>query len=302
MAIKGSGFMYCGALLLLLALHISCARTAGWSDGRSLQVAGDQRGSVDPADDSSEDLEEGAEASSSMHAGERALFQYDPNRDLLDAKSFEGGKGESFVIVDPSDPQKLKGFVSFSVVYSEEAQERGMASQWTAAKRCEGLAKLLNTHTVLRAAVGEPIGFGDSRLLQVPIISLGGVATAPANRTEMRSLVEYIMNGGFILGGLTSEIEHGLQKYAGVVRNIDLRVEDLPLEHPIFRSFFNLIEDSSPGHRGQGGGDIRVTGYFIEDRLVSVGSMPGSWRGRINVVAFALTQKDGIAKQFKSSR
>lgn len=44
--------------------------------------------------------------------------------------------------------------------------------------------------------------------------------------------------------------------------------------------------------------DLGATGYYVGDRLVAVSGMPGDWRGRINLLVFALTQEGFLARQY----
>jgi hypothetical protein len=218
--------------------------------------------------------------------------EYDPARDLIGQKSFVGGRGRSFVIIDPANPQNLKGYVKF-------------------ATGSKALADLVAEYTGLHTEVPRNEASRVNDLMEVPVVESGqevrilerGMEAhiieggGGANQAGIQSMVEYLMRGGFVLGGLSSEIEHGLQKYGRLTPEVDFHSERLPHDHPIYHAFFDLTSELSPANRGPLRGDFQTTGYFIGGRLVSVTEMPGGERGTVNAVVFALTQEGGIARR-----
>lgn len=94
----------------------------------------------------------------------------------------------------------------------------------------------LNEFTGIQAKVVGSIGYSDRRLLELPVIG----DADPGNEAEIQQVVEYLQHGGFVLGELSPDVEHGLQKYGRLHPTVDFRSEVLLPDHPVFRAYFDL--------------------------------------------------------------
>lgn len=191
--------------------------------------------------------------------------EYDFALNLMDPASFRDGD-QSFVIIDPSDRQKLKGIVRLT------------------SKR---IADPVGEYTGLHTVIAENLD-----LRKLPIIE----GFMDARQAVGMSLVEYLTHGGFVLGlgEASPTLRQALMWEAGLVSEVDYHSEGLVPEHPIFHAYFDLSSKPMTAT----GEPIRTKGFFIGDRLVGVSGMPGDERGLVNAVVFALTQPGGIAKRY----
>ena len=140
------------------------------------------------------------------------------------------------VIQDAGDKQAIKGFVKMAQVMSSRALAGGTSGYGTVTLRIDTVDRLrdvLNEYTGLKAEFLGMITFDDPRLMEVPVILPQG---AP-NEAEMELLANYLLAGGFVLGGI---YEEALEKYGGLVRGKDFWSERLPETHPVYTAFFDL--------------------------------------------------------------
>lgn len=245
-----------GGFLFLLAVLLSCAgmRRAETESAAPLSV---------PAPTRPDTAAGPAHAQPELQLSDGGGNDFALN--LMDPASFSGGN-KSFVIIDPLDRQKLKGFVRLP---------------------SSSLADLVSKYTGLHVGTGGHIDPMD--------LPIGGVGFG-TSQVAVQDLVEYLRRGGFLLGvgEPPPDVRQALLKYAGLVYGIDYHSELLSPDHPIFHAYFDLPFES-PGPNGE---LIRAKGFFLGERLVGVSEMPGGEWGIINTVVFALTQPGGIAKQY----
>jgi hypothetical protein len=223
------------------------------------------------------------------------------------------------VIRDPRDKQSLKGFLRVGRLYSESSRGAGgkggargaglsVLIQGWENQGLRSLVQYLNYFTGLRVTYGDPVSFDDERLIELPWAMVG--ESGDLSETEMRHLARYLVAGGFLFGWV-SGVEEGLIKYEGLVQGKDFYVAPVPVDHPIFHSFFDM--DRMPRSE-------RVFGLWVHDRLCMFGT--GDQMGRadessfgtllgdqqrqpdnrmvqlaINAVVYALTQEGSITHQ-----
>lgn len=189
-------------------------------------------------------------------------MEYDPAVEIPDPSSYIGGGGQSFVIIDLSQPKDLRGYLR--------------CGKW--------LADLMGKYTGL--TIDENM---KTDLMNLPII--GG--TGAADHATRQRIVDYLTHGGFALGGVDLDMEHALRQ-----NNIDFHWEVLAADHPIFHCYFDLVAEPLFKHGAFGPESFRTRGFFIGNRLVSVVDMPGGEKGTVNAVVFALIQPGGIARRY----
>jgi len=200
------------------------------------------------------------------------LSAYAPQRGLIDIKHFCQGKRRAAVVIDPSNPQRVRGCLRLPYGYDR-------------------LANLLNERTTIRAEVDQSIDETGQDLFTRPFIGAPG----ELNRDEAIRLVEYLQSGGLLLGGMSEELKRSLVR-AEFVEMIDYRAETLQPDHPVFHSYFDLTAETDGGNRTSSLG-LPTVGYFMGDRLIAISGLPGQARGRINTVIYALTRPGALAYQ-----
>jgi hypothetical protein len=174
------------------------------------------------------------------------------------------------------------------------------------------LRDVLNEYTGLKAEFLGMITFDDPRLMEVPVILPQGTP----NEAEMDHLAQYLLSGGFVLGGV---YEEALEKYGGLIRGKDFWSERLPETHPIYSAFFDLKGGMPYGNSpsmGQGKSGVKtwnyLRGYFVKGRLAGITPGDGGWgwqndtRGgdstrqlqlAVNIIIYALTQEGSITQR-----
>ena len=205
------------------------------------------------------------------------LSTFDPHRGLLNVEDFCHGSRRAAVLIDPSDPQRVRGCLRL-------------------APGRRALADLLTRMTPIHVEIDESY---DGRH-EDPFTQLFMPAPlGELNRVEALQLVEYLQRGGLLLGTFSDPLKHSLQRHAQFVDGIDYREDILGPDHPIFHSYFDL--SAEVGHRGvprQPGMGMGPVGYFMGDQLIAVSGVPGRERGTINTVIYALTRPGSLAHQY----
>ena len=254
-------------------------------------------------------------AAASVTSTRASEHKIDMALEMLDVNSMDTGRYRAMVIQDAGDKQAIKGFVKMAQVMSSRALAGGTSGYGTVTLNIDTVDRLrdvLNEYTGLKAEFLGMITFDDPRLMEVPVILPQG---AP-NETEMEHLAEYLLAGGFVLGGI---YEEALEKYGGLIRGKDFWSERLPETHPVYTAFFDLKGGMPFGYSpsmGQGKAGVKpwnyVRGYFVKGRLAGVTPGDGGWgwqndtRGRdstrqlqlaVNIIIFALTQEGSITQR-----
>lgn len=254
-------------------------------------------------------------AATSVTSTRASEHKIDIALEMLDVNSMDTGRYRAMVIQDSGDKQAIKGFVKMAQVMSSRALAGGTSGYGTVTLNIDAVDRLrdvLNEYTGLKAEFLGMITFDDPRLLEVPVILPQG----EPNEAEMEHLADYLLAGGFVLGGI---YEEALEKYGGLVRGKDFWSERLPETHPIYTAFFDLKGGMPFGYSpslSQGKSGVRpwnyVRGYFVKGRLTGVTPGDGGWgwqnddRGgdstrqlqlAVNIVIFALTQEGSITQR-----
>ena len=238
--------------------------------------------------------------------------------EMLDVNSMDTGRYRAMVIQDAGDKQGIKGFVKMAQVMSSRALAGGTSGYGSVVTNVDVIDRLrdvLNEYTGLRADFVGLITFDDPRLLEVPIILPQG---AP-NEIEMANLADYLIAGGFVLGGVVGTYDEGLEKYGGLIRGKDFWSERLPEDHPVYTAFFDLKGGMPFGYSpslSQGKAGVRpwnyLTGHFVKGRMAGITPGDGGWgwqndnRGgnstrqlqlAVNIIVYALTQEGSITQR-----
>lgn len=238
--------------------------------------------------------------------------------EMLDVNSMDTGRYQAMVIQDASDKQAIKGFVKMAQVMSSRALAGGTDGSGTVLLNVDVVDRLrdvLNEYTGLKADFVGLITFDDPRLMEVPIILPQGVP----NETEMANLANYLVAGGFVLGGVVNTYGEGLEKYGGLVRGKDFWTERLPEDHPVYTAFFELKGGMPFGYSpslSQGKSGVRpwnyLTGHFVKGRMAGITPGDGGWGWQndtkggnstrqlqlaVNIIVYALTQEGSITQR-----
>jgi len=255
-----------------------------------------------------------------MQAGARvAENKIDLALEMLDVNSMDTGRYKALVIQDVGNRQNVKGFVKMANVVSVHVKN---STGGAMDPRLMGvLCETLNNYTGLRAEYAGDLTFDDQRVLEVPIIfidarylSWSRTAMTP-NEAEIRNLAQYLLNGGFIIGPLTTEIAEGLEKYGGLVSGRDFWQARVPDDHAVYGSYFDIRggvpSGSSPHHTSKTDYHQVLVGWFLRGRMIAIQPTLGwGWDNfhypaentrqlqmAVNVIIFALTQEGSMTQR-----
>ena len=218
--------------------------------------------------------------------------------EMMDVNSMDTGRYRAMVIQDPEDPQALKGFVKFASVTSARSIDFGRGGGFGQGF-IDRVRDALNQFTGLQSEYVGLITFDDERLLEVPIIFQAN----PGNESEKERMVQYLLAGGFVYGGVG--LGDSLEKYGGLVRGRDFWSERLPDDHPIYSAFFDLERGGPPSRGGTASGKAgtiswaTTTGYFIKGRLAGITFSRAGWTDYliVNIIVYALTQEGSMTQR-----
>ena len=221
--------------------------------------------------------------------------------EMLDVNSMDTGRYRAMVVQDPNDRQAVKGFVKFAHVIAASAIELGSTGYATLnLKTIDLLVDALNEFTGIKAEFIGSITYDDERLMDMPVI----IPQGEPNESEMEHLARYVLGGGFIFGGISTEY---LEKYGNLVNGQDFWTQTLPETHPVFSAFFDvkgatLAPNTQSKNYRSGWQGIGVTGYFVLGRLAGIAGVPINSQTRslqmdINVIIYALTQEGSITQR-----
>ena len=248
--------------------------------------------------------------------GERAIGitrqsenKIDLSLELLDVNSIDTGEHQAVVIQDPDDPQSIKGFIKLPLVVPRNVLDRrGIVPT----RIIDALADGINKYTNLRAEAFGPISFDDDRIFKFPLLIGSIYSGLVLNEIEEANQFQYLIQGGFIMGGIGDAEKHLSQVLTngGLVERKDFWSDILPEDHPIYNAFFNIglqsyllelhPEPSIACYITKG-----LKGHFIKDRLVYVNPLESSqWAYdeaelmlAINVMVYALAQEGSLAQR-----
>ncbi len=229
--------------------------------------------------------------------------------EMLDVNSLDTGQHQAVVIQDPDDPKSLKGFIKLPLVVPRKALDmRGIALS----RRIDALADGINKYTNLRAEAFGPISFDDDRIFKFPLLIGSIYRSLHLNEIEEANQFQYLIQGGFIMGGIGDVEKHLSQVLVngGLVERKDFWSEALLEDHPIYNAFFTIgfqsyflephPDPSIACYITKG-----LKGHFIKDRLVFVNPLESSqWASdeaelmlAINVMVYALAQEGSLAQR-----
>lgn len=195
--------------------------------------------------------------------------------EMLDVISMDTGRYRAMVIQDEGNRQNIKGFVKLASVVSVHTKNSIGALDL----RLIGVLRdVLSSYTGLQAEFVGDFTYDDERILEVPIILFppGYNRKLLPNEAEIKNLVQYISQGGFIIGPLNDDVQEGLEKYAGLVKGRDFWETRVPDDHPIFSSFFDIgggVPSGSFPHKDKMSSREQhqvLHGWYLKGRLVAV--------------------------------
>ena len=233
----------------------------------------------------------------------------DLSLEMLDVNSLDTGQHQAVVIQDPDDPQSIKGFIKLPLVVPRNVLDRrGIVPT----RIIDALADGINKYTNLRAEVFGPISFDDDRIFKFPLLIGSIYSGLGLNEIEEANQFQYLIQGGFIMGGVGDAEKHLSQVLTngGLVERKDFWSDILPEDHPIYNAFFNIglqsyLLEPHPDPSIACYITKGLKGHFIKDRLVYVNPLESSqWAYdeaelmlAINVMVYALAQEGSLAQR-----
>ena len=158
------------------------------------------------------------------------------------------GTFKGFVIQDPTDKKKVKGFFYIPRAIREIPDLYQPGHQYNLDAAFPGLAEAVNHFTNIEEKLEPPISLSSTDLIRYPIIYLASASdfVFEMNKMQIRNLGEYLRKGGFLI------VDNGCPWYEyspakASLLNIlfqaagkDGRFEPISVDHPIFYCFFDL--------------------------------------------------------------
>lgn len=244
--------------------------------------------------------------------------------ELLDLKALDTGKYKGLVIQDPTDRQKVKGFVYLATAWGNDLEPTFSS----AVKAVPNLVDAINVQTGISARVDDHLFIDSAELFRTPFVYITANEAFELTEREIKSLGEYMRQGGFVFADNAvptaryGPAEASLRQIFRDALGAQGQLQRIPNSHPIYHSFYDFDDGPPVGEEMGGGSAIGyaelfipkpvyfLEGIFLGDRLVAVYSDMGYchiWardfgnepqlRFGINVVIFALTQEGSIAQQ-----
>jgi hypothetical protein len=244
---------------------------------------------------------------------------------------------KGFAIRDPSNKQKIKGFIQIPAVWGEQLKntEDVIPQPGTLGRAIIGLVESVNKYTDINASLDKHLYLSSKILFEYPMIYIATYKAFELTETEINNLDNYLRNGGFIvMESLEPELnnnqgEASLKKMMRDTLKEDSRFLPIPNSHSLYHCYFDFSDGPPQGTEnkishtsttGDAGATARelimpnplpyLEGIFLDDRLVAVYSGKGygkKWKSMsnnepqqkmgVNMVVFALTQAGGIARQ-----
>jgi len=164
--------------------------------------------------------------------------------EMLDVNSLDTGQHQAVVIQDPDNQQSLKGFIKLPFVVPRD--ELDMERIELLYKRIEALADGINEYTNLRTEVSGPISFDDERIFKFPLLIGHIYSGLSLNEIEQANQFQYLIQGGFIIGGI-GDVEESFYQVlmnGGLMEGQDFWSEVLLEDHPIYSAFIEKVSIS----------------------------------------------------------
>ena len=247
--------------------------------------------------------------------GQRDSFEYTPET----ARRFEG-----LIVSDPGDTLNLTGGIVF-------AEVRSLETTSCAKRALQGLIESLRKYTKIQTIYQSPRNINSSRIMRMPFLYFHPAQAFELEPDEIENLAKYLYSGGFVFADKCvvadrfGPAEESLRKMFRDALGKQARFRILPMNHPIYHSFFHF-EKGPPSSRKSltvlitkvpGGFDRfsylmgipRLEGLYLGDRLVGIFSdkdygtrwqdpLTGTSEVKfaVNVIAYILNHEGGIAR------
>jgi len=205
--------------------------------------------------------------------------------EMMDIKSLDTGRVRGLVVIDPSDKQKVRGFLHLVSVYAESMEKepwedyRGsfpLANHYLDTRALQNLSWKMNEATQIRTDVVESLSLDSERLLDMPFILITVKQSFELTDAEATNLGRYLVSGGFVyaevvtyrgltpskldpqavdLPSLRKMFEEALRTQ-GLEWGRDWDFERLGRDHPLYHCYFDF-EDVPMGYW-----DVVMNGYI----------------------------------------
>jgi len=188
------------------------------------------------------------------------------------------GAKRATVVIDPRNKQFIRGYVHLAIIFGEMLKPPAMYPRYLI-----NLKEAFNRWTKVNVLLESPCRIDSPRFLEMPVIYLTTYDIFDLTPPERDNIRQFFDNGGFMVLdnarptlGLSDQ-EASLKRLLFDALGENARLGPIPLSHPIYHVFFDLIEGAPPGV-GRGTPvfeQFYITGVWDEDRLVAVLSNRG---------------------------
>lgn len=188
------------------------------------------------------------------------------------------GAKRAIVVIDPGNKQNIRGYVHLAIIFGEMLKPPAMYPRYLI-----NLKEAFTRWTKINVLLDSPCRVDSPRFLEMPVIYLTTYEIFDLTPFERDNIRQFFDNGGFMVLdnarptlGLSDQ-EASLKRLLFDALGEDIRLGPIPLSHPIFHVFFDLIEGAPPGV-GRGTPlfeQFYLSGIWVNDRLVAVLSNRG---------------------------
>lgn len=188
------------------------------------------------------------------------------------------GRSRSTVVVDSNNKYNTRGHVNLAMIYGEMLRPPSLYPRYLI-----NLKEAFHRWTKINVKLDSPCRIDSPRFLEMPYIFLTTYDIFELTPLERENVKKFFQNGGFMVldnarptMGLSDQ-EASMKRLLFDALGDEARFRPIPLNHPIFHVFYDLIEGAPMGiHRGPlSFQKYYVTGVWVDNRLVAVLSNRG---------------------------
>lgn len=152
-------------------------------------------------------------------------------------------KPRGMIYIDPHNPRNVRGYIHLAIVWSEMLLPTPQYPRYLI-----NLKEALHTWTNLNVILDHPCKLDSPRLLEMPFVYITTYDFFELTYSEKQNVKKYFENGGFmVLDNARPTVgespqEASLKKLLFDALGEKARIRPIPLHHPIFNVYYDLVE------------------------------------------------------------
>ena len=239
----------------------------------------------------------------------KTRIEIEEQMEKLQRKNLLDSKG--LAIQDPSNKQKVRGFIDIPTVWGEQLKPHYFKSMWWdiedyykinhPVRAPIGLVEAIKKYTYINANLDSHLYLSSNHLIEYPFLYIATDKAFELTKTEKENFENYLKNGGFaVLESVKPELDYNqaeisLKQMLRDSLKKDARFLPIPNSHKLYHCFFDFNEGppqgmeinmarikSWSGSAGPGWNDFTfpkprpyLEGISLDDRLAVVYSGKG---------------------------